>query len=226
MDDPGRSSVRREGQPQACLSQIPGCSVLLSLPHPHLCRFLALTALRLSLGKDDCTWEPPPIPSLSPASYPRATTPGPCSQLHPPPPLSLPSWSKQGEVGWGSPGVGQPPTVLGSKCHLKETQPRALSFPGIFFGLNFKNEKKNIYIHLSFLRPGWQCDSFSHSCFYSRKLEQGAGGSALGVHLFLATVFWMTFQAPQTQKFRGSGLWGIGVICHLQQLWGGRREER
>lgn len=36
----------------------------------------------------------------------------------------------------------------------------------------------------------------------------------------------MTFQAPQTQKFRGSGLWGTGVICHLQQLWGGRREER
>lgn len=42
--------------------------------------------------------------------------------------------------------------------------------------------------------------------------------------MFLATVFWMTSQAPQAQSFRGSRLWGRRVTCHLHSS--GLAEER
>lgn len=48
--------------------------ILLSLPHKCLCRFLALTALRCHWAKMTAHGQLPPILSLSPASYPRATT--------------------------------------------------------------------------------------------------------------------------------------------------------
>lgn len=46
-------------------------------------------------------------------------------------------------------GWGKSTALLGSRCPLKETQPNLPPFfAGIFWGLKFKKEKKNIYIYL------------------------------------------------------------------------------
>lgn len=74
--------------------------------------------------------------SLASAQHltPEPPLPWPLFPAVPPPLLFLSSWSKQGEVGWGSLAVGQP-TVLDIECPLKETQPSLYIFSwNVFLG--------------------------------------------------------------------------------------------